>query len=89
MCTFGGGVQVPVARHWAGDVGYRYSHIAADTALSAGAIYTNAITFGSDIGSLSVHRRAQPTSRLTAIQEVAFVYLKRLTREPAMVSQNT
>lgn len=46
MYTFGGGVQVPVARHWAGDVGYRYSHIAADTALSAGAIHTNAITFG-------------------------------------------
>ena len=46
MYTFGGGVQVPVTRHWAGDVGYRYSHIAADTALNAGALRANAITFG-------------------------------------------
>ena len=33
MYTLGGGVQVPVAQHWAADLGYRYSRIAADTAL--------------------------------------------------------
>jgi opacity protein-like surface antigen len=46
MYTLGGGVQVPVTHHWAGDLGYRYSRIAADTALSTGALGTNAITFG-------------------------------------------
>ena len=46
MYTLGGGVQVPVVQHWAADLGYRYSRIAADTALSAGALGVNAITFG-------------------------------------------
>src|SRR6185503_5210700 len=46
MYTFGGGVQVPVAQHWAADLGYRYSRIAADTALSAVGLGTNAMTFG-------------------------------------------
>jgi hypothetical protein len=32
MYTLGGGVQVPVTTHWAADLGYRYSRIAADTA---------------------------------------------------------
>jgi opacity protein-like surface antigen len=46
MTMLGGGVQVPFAPHWAGDVGYRYSHIAADSPLSAGALNTNVVTFG-------------------------------------------
>jgi opacity protein-like surface antigen len=46
MYTLGGGVTVPVAQHWAADVGYRYSRIAADTVLTAGALNTNAVTFG-------------------------------------------
>ena len=46
MYTLGGGVQVPVAQHWAADLGYRYSRIGADTALSAVALGTNAMTFG-------------------------------------------
>jgi opacity protein-like surface antigen len=46
MYTLGGGVQVPVAQHWAADLGYRYSRIAADTALNSGALRTNAMTFG-------------------------------------------
>ena len=46
MYTLGGGVQVPVTTHWAADLGYRYSRIAADTALSAGGLGTNAMTFG-------------------------------------------
>ena len=46
MYTLGGGVQLPVAQHWAADLGYRYSRIAADTALSSGALRTNAVTFG-------------------------------------------
>jgi opacity protein-like surface antigen len=46
MYTLGGGVQVPVTHHWAGDLGYRYSRIAADTALSTAALGTNAVTFG-------------------------------------------
>ena len=46
MYTLGGGVQVPVAQHWAADLGYRYSRIAADTALNSGALGTNAMTFG-------------------------------------------
>jgi opacity protein-like surface antigen len=35
MFTLGGGVQIPVARHWAIDAGYRYSRINADTPLNA------------------------------------------------------
>jgi opacity protein-like surface antigen len=46
MYTLGGGVQMPVAQHWAADLGYRYSRIAADTALNSGALGTNAMTFG-------------------------------------------
>jgi len=46
MYMLGGGVQVPVAQHWAADLGYRYSRIGADTALSTGALGTNAMTFG-------------------------------------------
>jgi opacity protein-like surface antigen len=46
MLTFGGGVQVSVAPHWAVDAGYRYSHIAADTTLSASPLTTNGMTFG-------------------------------------------
>jgi len=46
MFMLGGGVQLPIVPHWAADVGYRYSRIAADSALSATALNTNAITFG-------------------------------------------
>lgn len=46
MFMFGGGVQVPLMPHWAVDVGYRYSRIAADTTLSAGPLNTNVMTFG-------------------------------------------
>ena len=35
MFTLGGGVEIPVARHWAIDAGYRYSRVAADTPLNA------------------------------------------------------
>jgi len=35
MFTLGGGVEIPVARHWAVDAGYRFSRIAADTPLNA------------------------------------------------------
>ena len=35
MLTVGGGVEIPVARHWAVDAGYRVSRIAADTPLTA------------------------------------------------------
>lgn len=35
MFTVGGGVDVPVARHWAIDAGYRYSRVATDTPLNA------------------------------------------------------
>jgi opacity protein-like surface antigen len=35
MYTLGGGVDIPVAHHWAVDVGYRFSRIAADTPLNA------------------------------------------------------
>src|SRR5439155_7978591 len=35
MFTLGGGVEVPVARHWAIDGGYRFSRIAADTPVNA------------------------------------------------------
>jgi opacity protein-like surface antigen len=31
MFTLGGGVEVPVAQHWAADIGYRFSRIAAAT----------------------------------------------------------
>jgi opacity protein-like surface antigen len=46
MFTLGGGMQVPVAPHWVADVGYRYSRIAADSALSASALNANGMTFG-------------------------------------------
>jgi len=35
MFTLGGGVEIPVARHWAVDAGYRFSRIDADTPLNA------------------------------------------------------
>jgi len=35
MFMLGGGVEVPVARHWAVDAGYRFSRINADTPLNA------------------------------------------------------
>jgi outer membrane protein with beta-barrel domain len=35
MFTVGGGVAIPVARHWAVDAGYRSSRVAADTPLTA------------------------------------------------------
>ena len=41
MYTLGGGVAIPVAQHWAVDVGYRFSRIAADTPLNA-----QGMTFG-------------------------------------------
>jgi opacity protein-like surface antigen len=46
MWMLGGGVQVPVARHWAVDAGYRYSRIGADSTLSASALNANGMTFG-------------------------------------------
>ncbi len=46
MFTLGGGAQILVAPHWAVDAGYRYSHIAADTTLSASPLMTNGLTFG-------------------------------------------
>ena len=46
MFTAGGGVQVPVARQWVVDAGYRYCRIAADTTLSALPLATNGMTFG-------------------------------------------
>jgi opacity protein-like surface antigen len=46
MLMLGGGVQVPLVPHWAVDVGYRYSRLAADTTLSASALNTNVMTFG-------------------------------------------
>jgi len=46
MLMLGGGLQVPLVTRWVADVGYRYSRIAADTALSATALNTNVITFG-------------------------------------------
>jgi opacity protein-like surface antigen len=46
MLMFGGGAQVPLASHWAVDVGYRYSRIAADSTLSATRLNTNLMTFG-------------------------------------------
>jgi hypothetical protein len=41
MFTLGGGVEVPVARHWAVDAGYRFSRITADTPIN-----TQGATFG-------------------------------------------
>ena len=41
MYTLGGGVDIPVAHHWAVDVGYRFSRIEADTPLNA-----QGMTFG-------------------------------------------
>ena len=41
MFTIGGGVEVPVARHWAVDAGYRFSRVNADTPLN-----TQGVTFG-------------------------------------------
>ena len=35
MATLGGGVEVPLARHWAVDADYRFSRINADTPLNA------------------------------------------------------
>jgi len=35
MFTLGGGVEIPVARHWAVDVGYRFSRVAATAPLNA------------------------------------------------------
>ena len=35
MYTLGGGVDIPVSRHWAVDVGYRFSRVEADTPLNA------------------------------------------------------
>jgi opacity protein-like surface antigen len=46
MLMLGGGVQVPLVQRWSADVGYRYSRIAADSTLSAGALNTNVMTFG-------------------------------------------
>jgi opacity protein-like surface antigen len=46
MFTAGGGLQVPLARHWAVDAGYRYSRIAADSTLSSAPLTTNGMTFG-------------------------------------------
>jgi len=46
MMMLGGGVQIPVVQHWAADIGYRYSRIAADTTLSATPLNTNVMTFG-------------------------------------------
>jgi opacity protein-like surface antigen len=46
MFTLGGGVQVPVARHWVVDTGYRYARIAADSTLSASPLNANGMTFG-------------------------------------------
>ncbi len=46
MFTFGGGVQFPIVPHWVVDAGYRYSRIAADTALSASPLTTNGMTLG-------------------------------------------
>ena len=46
MFTLGGGVEMPLMPHWAVDAGYRYSRIAADSTLSAGALNANVMTFG-------------------------------------------
>jgi len=41
MYSLGTGVEVPVARHWAVDAGYRFSRVEADTPLNA-----QGLTFG-------------------------------------------
>ena len=46
MFTVGGGVQIPVSSRVAVDLGYRYSRINADTALSALPLNANGLTFG-------------------------------------------
>jgi opacity protein-like surface antigen len=46
MFMLGGGVAIPTMSHWAVDLGYRYSRIAADSTLTAAALNTNAMTFG-------------------------------------------
>jgi opacity protein-like surface antigen len=46
MFTLGGGLDLHVATHWLADVGYRYSEIAADQALSASPLRTNGMVFG-------------------------------------------
>lgn len=35
MYTLGGGVDIPLARRWSVDAGYRFSRVAADTPLNA------------------------------------------------------
>jgi opacity protein-like surface antigen len=39
--SFGGGLEVPVAPHWAVDAGYRFSRVSADIPLNA-----QGMTFG-------------------------------------------
>jgi opacity protein-like surface antigen len=46
MFMMGGGVQIPLVSRWAVDLGYRYSHLAADSSLTASPLNTNAMTFG-------------------------------------------
>jgi opacity protein-like surface antigen len=46
MFTLGGGVQFPVASRWVADAGYRYSRLAADSALSTLPLNANGMTFG-------------------------------------------
>jgi len=46
MLMLGGGVQIPLAHHWAVDAGYRYARLAADTSLSAAPLNTNGMAFG-------------------------------------------
>jgi len=46
MLMLGGGVQVPLVPHWAIDVGYRFSRIAADSTLSTSPLNTNVMSFG-------------------------------------------
>lgn len=46
MTMLGGGVQISMMTHWAADIGYRYSRIAADTTLNATPLNTNVATFG-------------------------------------------
>jgi opacity protein-like surface antigen len=44
--TFGGGLQIPIAAHWAIDAGYRYTRIAADSNLGSSPLNTNGMAFG-------------------------------------------
>lgn len=46
MFTLGGGAQIPMTTHWAADVGYHYSRIAADDTLTASPLTINGMTFG-------------------------------------------